>query len=464
MVACISVVALLMLAQVAINQLNNEVIEEFAAINTHHDLKFQVHYVQNNMFEENPIPQDFNFLMSFTDYILVTDSFNISISKPTNIYYDFLATKRLVVTSPDAGYNVVVFEQSTILDESSGQSHGTNIQISGAGGFLDESTGFSISPRDYIFWYRQFTEYHQRQMIREDVMGLGGGRNLSAELRVDFSYNIHLPEINHRESSTRGFNIPLGNEIYNLTASGNPSNESRVLLSQADISPANAPPIFVFVVGVLICLAALIWSFMMFMKEEDQKVQKTQIPKKYSDNLIITNSPVDISSSIIVTVKDFKEMLKLSTWLSKPIIYYPDSTDADFILPSDGFTYVFSIATIAEVEPETENEESNLALTFENETPVMPEVQTQAIEFEAHLKRKREDEPDRYIPKRARRAEVLSLAPDGILKDAEIPINILNTKPEPQPDVFSFEEAEEDIDEEPINVRKRSRFAYSKLM
>jgi len=429
MVAVISGVALFMLAQVALNHFNEEVTEEFAIVSTHHDLNFEVHYMRNSMFEENPIPQNFNFLMSFTDYILVNDSFRVSVSQPTNIYYDFAATKRLVVVSSDAGDNVIVFEQSTILDEGSGQSHGTRVQISGMG-TLYEDASFALSPRDYIFWYRQFAEYHQQQMIREDIMGLGGGRSLSAELRIDFSYNIHMPEINHRESSSRGFVIPLDSEVYNLVASGTPSNENRVLLSRTEATPAaNAPPVFVFVAGVLICLAALVWSVVMFIKDDDEgESQIMQILKKYSDNLVMTDSAIDFSNSNTVEVKDFKEMLKLSAWLTKPIIYCAESLDVDFMLAAEDFTYVYSVASKGEKTPAKKMAERELIFETEPEESNELEEQSLPIEFEEHLKKKREGEL--YIPRRARQ--------EADEEDTEYQSDIL--------------------------ITRKSRFGYSKLI
>ena len=451
-VTVISAAALFMLAQIAINHFNADSDEDFATVVTHHDLSFQVHYVNNNMFEENPIPQNFNFLMSFTDYILVNDRFNISVGQATNIYYDFTVYKRLVVTSPDSGDNLIVFEQSSILDEGNGQSHGTHVQISSTGDFLDENNGFAVSPRDYIFWYRQFTEYHQQQMNRENVSGLSTGRNLSAELRIDFLYNIHLPEFNHRESSTRGFVIPLGEEIYNLTASGSPTNESRLSLA----NNASAPPVFAFVSGVLICLAALVWSFIMFIKDDKNEgiYQKSQIIKKYSDNLVIANSSIDLSNSTIVTVRDFKEMLKLSAWLNKPIIYCIETSDADFVLAAEDFTYIYNISPKQQILPIEKTIEVNEAEYEIYEEYKEAEIQTPPIEFEKHLKKKRENESNRNTPIWMQRVG----AAEGNTFEAEE-----NTFE----DIFIEEAAPTSWNvENSANVMraKKSRFGYSKLI
>jgi len=455
-VTVISAAALFMFIQIAINHVNGSSNSATATIN--HDLNFNVHYINNNMFDENPIPSNFNFLMSFTDHILINDRFGLSINQASNIYYDFTTYKRLVVTAADSG--LTVFEQSTVLDEGSGHDYGTHIQISNTGNFLDENAGFAISPTNYFSWYEQFTNYHQHQMIIGNPADLGEDRKFYAEIHIDFLYNIFLPEFNHRESSTRGIIIPLSNEVYNITTSGEPSREINVSQSGNESILSGITSVVVFAIGSLTCLSALIWSFVMFIKNDDGngKLKKKQIIKKHSANLIAIDRPVDLSNKSTATVKDFREMVKLSTWLNKPIIY-TDARDTDFVLVTEDLTYIYNTdqAELETIEPAPNFEEIIEAEDYE-ETPV------QLIEFEEHLKKKRDNKPNQSAPLWMQRVD----------NTPRVDIPKIDT---PRIDVPMVEEEEvfEDFEDNTQNHwnagnsgnvarTRRSRFGYSKLI
>jgi len=226
----------------------------------------------------------------------------------------------------------------------------------------------------------------------------------------------------------------------------------------------------------------------MFIKD-DAESQKSQIMKKYNDNLVVTNTAVDLSGLTTIEVGDFKEMLKLSTWLNKPIIYCTNSPDADFVIAADGFAYTHSIITNFEGLPLIEEVEE-----IEDSPAFVTEVESQAIHFDEHLKK--ENDLDQYIPKRARPADVLGIDSEeeektieiikpvlSVTDDEEIeeeyepiiiekPKNIFGfsfrkTEPQDDYDEIEYEESEfeEEFEEASIATQpmKRTRFGYSKL-
>jgi len=337
----------------AVTYVDGQTDEALASININHNLSFNVYYLENDMFEDNPVPINFNFLMSFTDYILINDSLMVTVSEPMEIRYDFNVVKRLAITSLDASSiagEAIVFEQSAILAQGSGQDYSTFVQISSHLGLENAEDGIAVFPREHINQYMHFVEYHLQQMIREDVMALGG-RNFGAELHVDFVYNIHLPSINHRESSVRSISIPLSGEVYDLAASGDTFIERIITLPRQDYVSGHeeAPPVLVYVAGVLAGLAGLTWSVLMFIKALGEKAEgkaeyeREQIIKKYSDNIIVAHNPVDFSDKTVVVLKEFKEMLKLSMWFNRPIIYCKGLRGVDFVIVDEAFVYVHNI-------------------------------------------------------------------------------------------------------------------------
>ena len=326
---------------------NIQAIEETATVNTNHVVAFNVFYVENNLFEENPVPQTLDFLMSFTNYIQIQDYFNVSVDVPTAVNYDFEVIKRFKLTYPHAQRGeLVVFKQEEILAYGSGRNESS-------------SNNIIISPRDYINLYRDIREYHLQQIIREDVTGLGD-RNLNASLYVEFSYVTHLPSINERVFSSRSINIPLSNEVYNLEVDGSDFTTNTFTIFAGSTSVATERwPLWVYVLGALGSLAVFGWAVAGLINGPNND-KREQIIGKYEDNIVMVYKPLNLSNYEILEVKDFKEMLKLSTWYNRPILFCAESGD-NFVFIAEDFAFIYNVEDQElpppdQTEPEYETE------------------------------------------------------------------------------------------------------------
>jgi len=166
---------------------------------------------------------------------------------------------------------------------------------------------------------------------------------------------LQFPGINHRESSARSISIPLSSEVFSLAASGEAFSERTVTLPRSYASNSYEAgegqdlPITVYIAGILVGLAGLVWSIMMFAKSFGEKTvgkaeyEKEQIIKKYSDNIVVAHNPIDFSDKTAVVLKDFKEMLKLSMLFNRPIIYCKGLQSVDFVLVDDALAYVYNV-------------------------------------------------------------------------------------------------------------------------
>lgn len=157
-------------------------------------LDFRVFYLDNDIFSDNPIPQNLDFLMSYTDYIEIDSGFTANFSEETAIYYSYLAEKRLVFRhtgTADANLNRIVYEEIFTLSEASGEVTANRLY------FEAENNGepggsYTIFPKEHVVTYLEFIEDQARQMETANMIAQGF-RGFSAELWVDFTYTIYAP-------------------------------------------------------------------------------------------------------------------------------------------------------------------------------------------------------------------------------------------------------------------------------
>ena len=114
-----------------------------------HHLDFRVFYLENNFFEDNPVPRNLDFLMSYTDFIEIESMFVVSSSYETDINYSRHAEKRLIIRHLGSVAGSFVFEQIIQMTPTIGAT-------------------FTIFPKDYINIYFEFVEDQIRQMYAED--------------------------------------------------------------------------------------------------------------------------------------------------------------------------------------------------------------------------------------------------------------------------------------------------------
>jgi len=294
------------------------------------NVDFRVFYLDNPIWEENPIPRDLHYLMSYTDYIEVSNSFTADFSENVEIHFTYTATERLVIQhmeTGDSNLNPIVFEETWELSEGRGTITADKIELSGTAGPGEHT--YTIFPRPRIEQYLAFIAEHEAQIERESITPVGH-RGFSAELFADFTYTIHLPDYGIYETLTYGYHIPLSNEVYTFNVTGTPSFE-RV----DDITRASAQITIPLILIYAAALGAAIFGLYRTTKKlntepNEFRREAMSILKKYS-NEIVVSVPPDLSQYNVMAVEEFDSLLKLAMNLNKHIMCYHDEKQAQFV-------------------------------------------------------------------------------------------------------------------------------------
>jgi len=309
------------------------------------DMGFRVYYLESELTVENPIPNNLHFLMSFTDYIEIENNFHAQFAEPTEIHYSFTAIQKFIIRNAgtvNGNLDPIVYEKSIVLTETNGKCITSYLSFTSEN---DEHPGgtFVIYPKSHIDAYREFVEIQARQMDIENVT-VQGGRYFSAELSVDFSYMLWLPEVDHRENNSAGFIIPLSNEVFAFSETGSPSFNVNLNSSYAQGS-INLLVIAVTLALIIVSIAGIIRSIQMLQANPNPFSQEAiSILSKYQDEIVCTDSPIDVSPYISLKVTDFKELLKLSVNLNKHIMGFIDGERSEFCVVVDNYAYLYKVS------------------------------------------------------------------------------------------------------------------------
>jgi len=304
-------------------------------------LEFNVFYIDNNIFDENPIPRNRDFLMSHTDRIEVTGNFAAQFSEIVSIYYSYVAEKRLVIryigtTAP----NRSVHEVTTILAQESG-----NIQAD----YLHIRPGavYTVNPREHIQIYLHFVENHAGRLNEEGLI-VHGLRGFTADLIVEFTHTIHIPEAGLSETITNGYRIPLTTEVYSIYTIGLPTFE----LSDASTRTLTLPMAVIFSATFIISIFGLLRNIKKKTADNNEFLQTANdIIKKYNQEIVVYDRPIDLSEHKVMAVREFDELIKLAVNLNKHIMCYRDDTHTEFAIIVDEYACLYTIK-YGETHPE----------------------------------------------------------------------------------------------------------------
>ena len=346
-----------------------------------HTLSFNVFYFEDTIFGEspNPISRDQGFLMSYTNYIEIDNSFLIELSRRANVDFRYHAEARLVIRhmgTADANLNRIVFQETfPLVEEMQGRIYA--YQFNSRGGSENGASTvywynfrvqnenntpdgrFRIYPIEYIrkyldFIYDQMRQLeHQGNMLGGDTVLVQGLRGFSAELFIDFTFNIYDTDILestdiidtsiNQQSATHGFRLSLTTEVYSLIISGIPHFEwqTNLITQRVEITLIRA---ILFIVAFLLFLFVALFSSKKLCANPNEKRQEViDILRKYHQEIVVYDQPAETSRYYLRKVEKFKELLKLSVNLNKHIMCYKDESHAQFV------TFVGEYACVHEV-------------------------------------------------------------------------------------------------------------------
>ena len=321
---------------------------------------FRVFYLDNDVFDENPIPQNLHFLMSFTDYLEVDANFSAWFDDNFHIYYEYTATEHLVIrymATGDANMNPVVYEDRWVLSNASGSVHAHNINSASSSNGIGGS--YTINPMPHIDTYLHFIYHQNRQMHEENIIARGV-RGFSAELFVDFAFTISVPELDFRQTINHGYRLSLSTEVYSLLITGHPAFTETIPLPVINLPFTMS---FFMVVFLSVVFALSVYCFYLGIKQlqADPNMYKQKalnLIKKYTNEIVIRDISLDLVKYEIFRVDAFEELLKLAINLNKHIICHHNDSHAEFAVIVEEYAYYFSIMYFeSDEKDETEKEE-----------------------------------------------------------------------------------------------------------
>ena len=304
------------------------------------DVSYKVVYLENQIFDDSVRPKGTHDLLSYTDYIEVNNSFTADFSEKADVSYSYTAKETFFIKhqkTADNNTNPVVYERETILSQLSGNVESESVLWNGES--PNEPGGVYIINFDqHIKIYRDFIENHQEMMDTRDF-SIDKNVQFTAEVLVDFTYNIQSEGMN--QTFTRGVMIPISLEVFLPEFSGTQNFDVSVEISGKTESPE-------IIVLIILCVwyAANIFGICFGLKKlvsnkNDKRHEVDVLLKKYSDEIVKSEIPPDLSEYKIIPVTEFKELLKTVLSTNNHIIYYGDRDKADFYVLADGFAYAY---------------------------------------------------------------------------------------------------------------------------
>jgi len=185
-------------------------------------------------------------------------------------------------------------------------------------------------------------------MEKENVLS-ARSLEFSAELLAEFTYHIKFAETGASETIRGRLMIPLSDEVFSPEISGAPVTEIVVPLR---VFSMPGPKVIVALVLLTVALVAgICFGVYRFRREKHPgRREFASILKKYSDEIVFSDSQVDLMKYQIIEVEEFTELLKLAININKHILCFHNDEKAKFSVIADGFAYCHQLS----FEPENE--------------------------------------------------------------------------------------------------------------
>jgi len=331
----LTVIAYLYLNLTTYNQNNNETFEASGSIN----VDFNVFYIENYLYPDNPMPQNLNFFMSFTDFIEVESRIFARFSEEVEAHSTYTSAKRLIIRhrgSVSDEINPIVYEHIYPLSYINDSTVGLELSLPDAG-------AYTIFPEQFFDIYLDFVEEYERLNF-----ATGNQANFFAELHIEFNYDISIPARNITESVTASYHLPL-TEVYSFVSLTDNSTFSQSLDLSGSQLQATLPFILLFVIAFSLSSYLLFKGIKNMQNESDEfNNEFSKISKKYADEIIESDEsllPSSASTSPYTCIKvlKFESLLNLAINSNEQIISYQNDERAEFVVVKGDFMYYYEI-------------------------------------------------------------------------------------------------------------------------
>jgi len=307
-------------------------------------VNYRLHYTDSEHFDLSgyfgPSDERSHFLLGYTDYIEILNSYTADFDKKMSVSYDYKAVKTLVIRYMKANGNAenpVVMTKEYPLDASSGQ---------------DMTDQLSFTNNLYRVDLRPFQETYLGFVMEESErisVGIQPEQKLlfSAELQIDFIYTLKNSAYKMDETITRGLIIPISDEVYSISFTGTQAVAYDV--PERSINMPALPTALSLSAGFILMGVGLAYGLhALFGSDGSFRAEVNKIIRRYNDDVVLTSSSANLDQCERIAVVKFKELLKISINLSKPITCYQDmqTEEALFFILCDGYVYEYKVTRL----------------------------------------------------------------------------------------------------------------------
>jgi len=309
----------------------------------------RVFYIENESFPNNPISENLNFLMSFTDFIEMESRFLARLSEEIEVHYTYTSVKRLVVRyrgSSSGEMNPIVLEVNEPL------SHVSNTVIAQEISFPnrehDGSEGtYVIFPEAYVDTFLNFVAEQER--IMNEGTTSRGHASFFAELQIEFVYEVAIPDWGINERLTSGYRLPLLTEVYSIVPFGESTFNECLEVPIPSTRQIALPIVMLFVIIFSVNSYFLFTGIKKLSSEPDAFSREvSEINRKYASEIVASKTSLLQLTSLeaqytCIEIDKFESLLNLAINTNAQIMSYRDEGRAEFVVVKDVFIYYYEI-------------------------------------------------------------------------------------------------------------------------
>ena len=309
------------------------------------NVDFNVFYIENESFPNNPIPQELNFLMSFTDFIEVEPHFFAHFSEEIEVHYSYISTKRLIVRHrglASGEVNPIIFEFIYPLSDISNELVAQELRLPHSDSDVEPYTLF---PEQYLDIYLNFVdEYESVNRVTENHA------NFLVELQVEFIYELAVPDWDMNETIVAVYHLPLTTEVYSFIPSEDDPTFSHSFDLPVAQQQATMPVIVFFVIFFTLITYFLFKGIKNLQNKPNEFNQELSIIyRKYDSEIVESSEPLlalfssSSSSYNFIKVRKFEALLNLAINSNEQIASYHNDEQAEFVVVKGNVVYYYEI-------------------------------------------------------------------------------------------------------------------------
>lgn len=288
---------------------------------------YKVYMYENSFFEEEYLGMNKQYTAKLVDKILIDFTNSLSISKISNIEYDYL-----VKATINGKYQADVNSLDTSLWTKEYILTNSVKNISNQSNKVDIIFPIEI---DYNMYKNLVTEFQKQMRLDIDA-------TLDVDLIINYKFYIEGDLVNRNESIK--VKIPLSEPTFKIqTDYSEKTNEVNFYELESKYNLVKIFGGFILLGGSVFGGIAIILMLIQETKKTEYVIKLNKILKDYGDIIAETSNLPELNEQNILEIKDFVDLVDIEEELKIPIIYYEKRKNKEgwFLLIHNMHTYRF---------------------------------------------------------------------------------------------------------------------------